>query len=40
LSEVAGLGLDDLDLDCQSKLFHGTGMKDHRVRFGPAPAGP
>jgi site-specific recombinase XerD len=35
LSEVAGLRLDDLDLDHDSLLFHGKGMKDRRVRFGP-----
>ncbi|MET3420863.1 site-specific recombinase XerD [Actinoplanes tereljensis] len=35
LSEVAGLALDDLDLDHDSLLFHGKGMKDRRVRFGP-----
>jgi site-specific recombinase XerD len=35
LSEVAGLELDDLDLNNDSLLFHGKGMKDRRVRFGP-----
>src|SRR3954454_17684281 len=35
LSEVAGLQLDDTDLDNDSLLFHGKGMKDRRVRFGP-----
>ncbi|MEU8820618.1 tyrosine-type recombinase/integrase [Actinoplanes sp. NPDC048796] len=35
LSEVAGLELDDVDLDNDSLLFHGKGMKDRRVRFGP-----
>nr|WP_296067975.1 tyrosine-type recombinase/integrase [uncultured Actinoplanes sp.] len=35
LSEVAGLQLDDVDLNSDSLLFHGKGMKDRRVRFGP-----
>nr|BFE69847.1 hypothetical protein GCM10020092_031480 [Actinoplanes digitatis] len=35
LSEVAGLELDDADLNNDSLLFHGKGMKDRRVRFGP-----
>ena len=35
LSEVAGLQLDDVDLNNDSLLFHGKGMKDRRVRFGP-----
>ncbi|MCU7730712.1 site-specific integrase [Actinoplanes sp. KI2] len=35
LSEVAGLQLDDTDLGNDSLLFHGKGMKDRRVRFGP-----
>lgn len=34
LSEVAGLQLDDVDLNNDSLLFHGKGMKDRRVRFG------
>ncbi|MFI1994901.1 tyrosine-type recombinase/integrase [Actinoplanes sp. NPDC020271] len=34
LSEVAGLLLDDVDLDHDTMLFHGKGMKDRRVRFG------
>ncbi|MEU7909310.1 tyrosine-type recombinase/integrase [Actinoplanes sp. NPDC049118] len=35
LSEVAGLELEDADLNNDSLLFHGKGMKDRRVRFGP-----
>ncbi|MFI5496561.1 tyrosine-type recombinase/integrase [Actinoplanes sp. NPDC051859] len=35
LSEVAGLQLDDVDLNVDTLLFHGKGMKDRRVRFGP-----
>ena len=35
LSEVAGLQLGDVDLNNDSLLFHGKGMKDRRVRFGP-----
>jgi site-specific recombinase XerD len=34
LSEVAGLQLDDIDLNTDTLLFHGKGMKDRRVRFG------
>ncbi|MBG0564894.1 tyrosine-type recombinase/integrase [Actinoplanes sp. NEAU-A11] len=34
LSEVAGLLVDDVDLDHDTLLFHGKGMKDRRVRFG------
>jgi site-specific recombinase XerD len=34
LSEVAGLLLDDVDLNTDTLLFHGKGMKDRRVRFG------
>ena len=34
LSEVAGLQLDDIDLNNDSLLFHGKGAKDRRVRFG------
>ncbi|MFI1994966.1 tyrosine-type recombinase/integrase [Actinoplanes sp. NPDC020271] len=34
LSEVAGLQLDDVDLNTDTMLFHGKGMKDRRVRFG------
>jgi integrase/recombinase XerC len=36
LSEVAGLGLEDLDLD--TVRFHGKGAKDRRVRIGPKTA--
>jgi integrase/recombinase XerC len=34
LSEVAGLQLDDVDLNNDTLLFHGKGRKDRRVRFG------
>jgi len=34
LSEVAGLQLDDVDLNNDSLLFHAKGAKDRRVRFG------
>lgn len=34
LSEVAGLQIDDIDLNSDTLLFHGKGMKDRRVRFG------
>lgn len=38
LSEVAGLGLEDLDLDLDTVRFHGKGAKDRRVRIGPKTA--
>jgi integrase/recombinase XerC len=38
LSEVAGLGLEDVDLDLDTVRFHGKGAKDRRVRIGPKTA--
>jgi integrase len=38
LSEVAGLTLDDLDLDHDTVVYHGKGAKDRRVRIGPRTA--
>jgi integrase/recombinase XerC len=38
LSEVAGLGLEDVDLDLDVVRFHGKGAKDRRVRIGPKTA--
>jgi site-specific recombinase XerD len=35
LSEVANLGMDDVDLDLDWVRYHGKGAKDRRVRFGP-----
>ncbi|HEX8344702.1 MAG TPA: tyrosine-type recombinase/integrase [Actinoplanes sp.] len=34
LSEVANLGLDDVDLALDTVRYHGKGAKDRRVRFG------
>ena len=38
LSEVANLGLEDVDLSLDSVRFHGKGAKDRRVRIGPKTA--
>lgn len=38
LSEVANLGLEDVDLSLDTVTFHGKGAKDRRVRIGPKTA--
>jgi site-specific recombinase XerD len=38
LSEVANLGLEDIDLSLDTVTFHGKGAKDRRVRIGPKTA--
>jgi site-specific recombinase XerD len=38
LSEVAHLGLQDVDLELDTVRFHGKGAKDRRVRIGPKTA--
>ncbi|WP_163505147.1 tyrosine-type recombinase/integrase [Fodinicola acaciae] len=38
LSEVANLGVDDLDMSTETAMLHGKGGKQRRVRFGPKTA--
>jgi integrase/recombinase XerC len=38
LSEVAGLAVDDVDLDLDTALIRGKGAKERRVRLGPRTA--
>lgn len=38
LSEVAGLAVDDVDLELDTALFRGKGAKERRVRLGPRTA--